>query len=98
HRDLHSFPTRRSSDLTYLAWMKTSYSDYLWLGVTNAHGQVVVATDPLTVGRSYGAESWFQAVRNGQGVHVGDVEPYSAIGGEDGVGRASWREGGVGGG
>ncbi len=30
--------------------------DYLWLGVTNARGQIVVATDPATVGRDYSAE------------------------------------------
>src|SRR4029078_2400506 len=65
--------------------MKTSYPDYLWIGVTNARGQVVVATDPVTVGRGYGAESWVQAVRNGQAAHVGDVEPYSAVGGEDSI-------------
>ncbi len=84
-RGFSAQPDDREFQSTYLAWMKTSYSDYLWLGVTNAHGQVVVATDPLTVGRSYGAESWFQVVRNGQAVHVGDVEPYSAIGGEDAI-------------
>ncbi|MGH7215968.1 MAG: histidine kinase dimerization/phospho-acceptor domain-containing protein, partial [Nitrospiraceae bacterium] len=84
-RGFSAQPDNREFQSTYLAWMKKSYADYLWLGVTNAHGQVVVATDPLTVGRSYGAESWFQVVRNGQAVHVGDVEPYSAIGGEDAI-------------
>ena len=78
-------PDNREFHSSYLAWMKTSYPDYLWIGVTNARGQVVVATDPVTVGRGYGAESWFQAVRNGQAVHVGDVEPYSAVGGEDSI-------------
>jgi two-component system, cell cycle sensor histidine kinase and response regulator CckA len=84
-RGFSAQPDDREFQSTYLAWMKTSYSDYLWLGVTNARGQVVVSTDPITVGRNYGAESWFQAVRNGQAVHVGDVEPYSVIGGEDAI-------------
>jgi len=78
-------PDNREFQSSYLAWMKTSHQDYLWIGVTNARGQVVVATDPVTVGRGYGTESWFQAVRNGQAVHVGDVEPYSAVGGEDSI-------------
>ena len=84
-RGFSAKPDDREFQSTYLAWIKTTYSDYLWLGVTNARGQVVVATDPITVGRNYGAESWFQAVHNGQTVHVGDVEPYSAIGGEDAI-------------
>src|SRR6185295_1273362 len=84
-RALSAQPDNREFHSSYLAWMKTSYQDYLWIGVTNARGQVVVATDPVTVGRGYGAESWFQTVRNGQAVHVGDVEPYSAVGGEDSI-------------
>ena len=78
-------PDNREFQSAYLGWMRIAYPDYLWIGVTNERGQVVVATDPITVGRNYGAESWFQAVHNGQAVHVGDVEPYSAIGGEDAV-------------
>src|SRR4029077_19398770 len=65
--------------------MKTAYPDYLWIGATNARGQVVVATDPATVGRDYSAESWFQAVRNGKGVHLGDVEPFAVMGGPDAI-------------
>jgi PAS domain S-box-containing protein len=84
-RGFSAQPDDREFQSTYLAWMKTSFSDYLWLGVTNARGQVVVATDPITIGRNYGAESWFQAVHNGQAVHMGDVEPYSVIGGEDAI-------------
>ena len=78
-------PDNREFQSTYLAWMKASYSDYLWIGVTNAHGQVVVATDPVTVGRNYSAESWFESVRIGRGVHMGDVEPFAVMGGPDAV-------------
>jgi len=69
----------------YVARMKTAYPDYLWIGTTNAHGQIVVATDPNTIGRDYSAQSWFQAVRNGQGVHMGDVEPFAVMGGPDAI-------------
>ena len=78
-------PDDREFQSAYLAWTKTSYTDYLWVGVTNARGQVVVATDPATVGRDYSAESWFQAVRNGKGVHLGDVEPFAVMGGPDAI-------------
>ena len=76
-------PHNRDFQSSYVAQMKTSYPDYLWIGVTNALGQIVVATNPATVGRDYGAEPWFQAMRNGQGVHLGDVMPYEAAGGVD---------------
>ena len=78
-------PDNRDFQSAYLAWMKMSYSDYLWLGVTDAQGQVVVATDPVTIGRDYGAESWFQTARNGQGVQLGDVEPFAVMGGPDAI-------------
>ena len=69
----------------YVARMKAAYPDYLWIGTTNPHGQIVVATDPSTIGRDYSAQSWFQAVRNGQGVHMGDVEPFAVMGGPDAI-------------
>ncbi len=78
-------PDNREFQSAYLAWMKISYSDYLWIGVTNAQGQVVVATDPVTIGRDYSAETWFQAARNGQGVQLGDVEPFAVMGGPDAI-------------
>ena len=50
--------------------MKTAYPDYLWIGATNARGQIVVATDSATVGLDYSAQPWFQAVRNGRAAYV----------------------------
>ena len=78
-------PHNQEFQSAYVAGMKTAYPDYLWIGVTDARGQIVVATDPATVGRDYSAESWFQAVRNGQALHVGDVEPFAVMGGVDAV-------------
>ena len=75
----------REFQSSYIAWMKTSYPMYLWIGVTNARGQIVVATDPAMVGRDYSAAPWFQAVQNGQKVHVRDVEPFAEIGGVDSI-------------
>src|SRR6267143_1015375 len=78
-------PHNREFQSAYVARMKTSHPDYLWIGVTNERGQIVVATDPATVGSDYGTEPWFQAVRNGRAVHLGDVAPYEAAGGVDAV-------------
>ncbi len=75
----------REFQSAYLASAKISYPDYLWIGATNARGQIVVATDPATVGRDYSGQSWFQAVRNGQAVHMGDVEPFAVMGGPDAI-------------
>ena len=79
----HSFT--REFQSAYIARMKILHPDYLWIGATNARGQIVLATDSATVGRDYSAEPWFQAVRNGRAVHVGDVEPFAATGGVDTV-------------
>jgi len=75
----------RAFQSEYVARMRTAYPDYLWIGATNAQGQIVVATDPTTIGRDYSAQFWFQTVRNGQGVHMGDVEPFAVMGGPDAI-------------
>jgi two-component system sensor histidine kinase/response regulator len=79
-------PHNREFQSAYVARMKASYQNYLWIGVTNVHGQIVVATDSATMGRDYSAQPWFQAVRNGQVVYVEDVEPFAVMGGVDSVG------------
>ncbi|NWF72399.1 MAG: PAS domain S-box protein [Nitrospirae bacterium] len=78
-------PGNREFQSVYIAGAKIAYTDYLWIGATDANGQIVVATDPATVGRDYSAEPWFQAVRNGQGIHMGDVEPFAVMGGPDAI-------------
>ena len=69
----------------YVAGLRTAYPDYLWIGATDELGKIVVATDQATVWRDYSAEPWFQAVRNVQGVHMGDVEPFAVMGGPDAI-------------
>jgi two-component system cell cycle sensor histidine kinase/response regulator CckA len=84
-RTFSAQPDNREFQSAYVDWMRTSYPVYLWIGVTNARGQIVVATDPATVGRDYNAQPWFQTVRNERAVHVGDVEPFAVMGGADSV-------------
>ena len=69
----------------YVAGLRAAYPDYIWIGATDERGKIVLATDPATVGRDYSAEPWFQAVRDGQGVHMGDVEPFAVMGGPDAI-------------
>ena len=78
-------PYNREFQSGYVARMKTLYPDYLWIGATNMRGQIVVATDPATVGMDYSAHPSFQAVRNGPAVHVGDVEPFVVMDGVDAI-------------
>src|SRR6185436_10179182 len=78
-------PHTKEFQSAYLAQMKALYPDYLWIGVTNTRGQIVVATDQATVGRDYSAQLWFQAVRNRRAVYVEDVEPFEAMGGVNSV-------------
>ncbi len=75
----------REFQSAYVAELLTAYPDYLWIGSTDARGKIVVATDPATLGRDYSAEPWFQAVRDGRGVHMGDVEPFAVMGGPDAI-------------
>ncbi|TAJ08338.1 MAG: EAL domain-containing protein [Nitrospirae bacterium] len=56
----------------YLNRMKERYLLYRWLGVTDAHGRIVAATDPGSVGLDRSGEAWFQAVRAGRSAHVTD--------------------------
>ena len=78
-------PQNREYQSKHLAIMKIAYPVYLWLGVTNIHGQIVAATDPATLGRDYSAASWFQAARNNRAVHVEDVEPFGIVDAADTV-------------
>lgn len=78
-------PQNREFQSAYIAGVKIAYADYIWIGATDARGKIVVATDSSTIGRDYGSEPWFQAVRHGLGVHMGDVEPFAVMGGPDSI-------------
>jgi signal transduction histidine kinase len=79
-------PHNREFQAAYIARMKATYQSYLWIGVTNQLGQLVASTDPAMVGLDYSTHPWFQAVRHGQALHVGDVEPFAVMGGADAIG------------
>ncbi|MEO7859164.1 MAG: hypothetical protein ABIU05_01770, partial [Nitrospirales bacterium] len=78
-------PQNREFQAAYVARMKTLYPDYVWIGVTNISGHIVVATDPATVGKDYSIHPSFQAVRNGLAIQVEDVEPFALIEGVDAI-------------
>lgn len=58
----------------YLNEMKAARPYYLWLGITDAQGRIVAATDPASVGRDRGDHEWFHAVRDRRGIHVQDMQ------------------------
>lgn len=58
----------------YLNRVKEQFLVYRWLGMTDAKGTIVAATDPSLVGNDRSREPWFQAVRQDLRPHVRDVE------------------------
>jgi signal transduction histidine kinase/ActR/RegA family two-component response regulator len=66
---------------TYLNWMQKTYRVYRWIGVTDATGRVIAATDPATVGQDESMVSWFQAAKRGSQVITEDMQPRATIGG-----------------
>jgi len=56
----------------YLDWMIRAYPVYGWLGVTDADGRVVAATDHSNVGQNQSDREWFQTVRNLPGIYIRD--------------------------
>ncbi|MEW6542920.1 MAG: PAS domain S-box protein [Nitrospirota bacterium] len=57
----------------YLDGMKERYPLYRWLGVTDAAGRIIAATNPATVGLDRSREAWFRATRDGVGAQLQDV-------------------------
>ncbi len=57
----------------HMEWMISAYPVYEWIGVTDAVGRIVAASDRPTVGKHYGNAPWFQAVRDRGGIFVRDV-------------------------
>ena len=84
-----TFSTRMNdpSFLTaYLLTMKEAYTPvYLWLGVLNADGTLVISTNPDLVGRDWRRQPWFVAARDARSIHVGEPAPYEAVNGLEAV-------------
>ncbi len=49
---------------------------YLWLGVADAQGRILAASDPASIGQDRERAAWFRAVRDGAAVHIADVAPF----------------------
>ncbi len=64
----------------YLRWMKANYPVYLWLGVADERGRLVISTEPGLVGQEHGRSDWFLAARDRRGPVVGDAEPHESVG------------------
>ncbi|MEW6543920.1 MAG: PAS domain-containing protein [Nitrospirota bacterium] len=48
---------------TLIEWQQV-HSLYLWIGVTDAAGRVMAATEQQSLGHDYSQDAWFQAVRD----------------------------------
>ncbi len=70
----------------YLNWMKTAYAPmYVWLGVTDATGVVIAATDSETVGRDYSHSVWFRDARDQRTIISDDLMTHDPDQGMDTV-------------
>ncbi|TLY29639.1 MAG: PAS domain S-box protein [Nitrospirae bacterium] len=65
----------------YLKWVRAQYPIYIWLGVADAHGRIVAATDQSSVGLGRSERDWFKAVRGSGGVMMRDAQPSEESGG-----------------
>jgi PAS domain S-box-containing protein len=76
------FRTRNVAAMTrHLNFFKEAHGYYLWLGVTDANGRIVAATDPASVGQDRSRSEWFRTVRERGGIYVEDAEPSEDAGG-----------------
>ncbi|MEK9133354.1 MAG: PDC sensor domain-containing protein, partial [Pseudomonadota bacterium] len=65
---------------SFLRTMLTEYRYYLWLGVTDADGRIVAATDSASLGKDRSRALWFNAVRDRGGIDVQDVQTFEETG------------------
>ncbi len=82
---LAQHPALRGRDRTAMSQLlfdlQATYSGHDWLAVTDAEGVVIAASEPNTVGKRLGAESWFQALKAGSAVDLRDAQPSAEMGG-----------------
>ncbi len=75
---------------TYLSLMKKAYAPiYLWLGVTDAEGKIIAATDRTSVGLNERRSAWFHTVHEERATYVGDADPFEGAGGVEAVSFAA---------
>lgn len=70
-----SIAASKVSRAALLRTFKQIHSPYIWVGVTDATGRVVEATNPATIGFDGRATSWYLAAKDGRTVHFGDAQP-----------------------
>lgn len=51
--------------------LKAAYPFYAWLGITDQHGNILVGTDGLLVGKNVAKREWFQ--QGSKGLHFGNA-------------------------
>ncbi|MEW6545027.1 MAG: PAS domain S-box protein [Nitrospirota bacterium] len=73
----------------YVNEVKETYLYYRWIGVTDAQGRIVAATDPGDVGQDQSGTEWFRAAREGRSVHLRDVSVSQEANGNRTVGFAA---------
>lgn len=56
----------------YLQWMSEVYPLYEWLGVTDATGRIIAATDSETIGQDRSRRLWFRSVRDLGSLYLGE--------------------------
>lgn len=70
----------------FLLLMKqTSSPIYVWLGVIDAKGVAVTATDSVLNSQNWSGHEWFQTARETRRPHIGEVGPYEAVQGMEAV-------------
>ncbi|BCA54680.1 hypothetical protein W02_18200 [Nitrospira sp. KM1] len=78
----HAFSLRAHDPVhlvSYLERMKTHYAPvYLWLGVTDAHGTMIAATNPALQGHDFRTADWFRWVRDEKSVLIAGVRAHEA--------------------
>lgn len=86
HGDLHLLARSFGSQMdnpayltTSLQWMQKTYHVYRWLGVTDATGRIIAATDQATIGHDYARTSWFQAAKREGRVITEDLQAHAEI-------------------
>lgn len=66
--------TNTAAMTQYLMEVKSSNS-YLWVGVTDASGRIIAASDPPSVGEDHSESAWFQRVRDTGRICVASPDP-----------------------
>ncbi|MCX5722720.1 MAG: PAS domain S-box protein [Nitrospirae bacterium] len=76
---------REDGDAGLFTMFKRAYPLYLWVGVANAEGRIVDASDPSTVNMEMRGEGWFQEAKRTGSIYVGDVRRDLLTGGNDAI-------------